>query len=710
MNSRKTLLLLALVVLLCAFWLLDLQRLLDPAFLAAQRDSLFAFRDEHFWLSSALYFLSYVAVAALSLPAAALLTLAGGAVFGFWWGLLLVSFASSIGATLAFLMARTLLHDWVQQRYGAKLEPINRGIAQDGAYYLFTLRLIPLVPFFLVNLLMGLTPMRTLTFYAVSQAGMLFGTALYVNLGAQLGLVDSIPGVLSVGVLRAIVILALFPWLAKALLGWRRRRKLLRGFKRPRRFDANLIVIGAGSAGLVSSYIAALAKAKVILVEQNRMGGDCLNTGCVPSKSLLRSAAIRQLAGRAAEFGIRIDKVEVDFAGVMQHLRKVITRIEPHDSVERYTQLGVECLQGKARIVSPWCVEVDGKPLTTRGIILATGARPLLPPIPGLTDVDARSSDTIWDLPALPRRLLVLGAGPVGCELAQAFARLGSEVTLVNRRERLLPTEDPEVSALVEAGLAEDGIAVRRGTEIVSCSRQADGSGSAQLSTGEQLEFDVLLLAVGRSPNIEGLGLEALGVLDEETGSLSVDARLQTACPTIFACGDVVGPYRFTHMASFQAWYASINTLFGFLRRFRIAYRVVPRAVFTDPEVARVGINEKEAQEQGIRYELSRWSLAELDRAIADGNARGEIKVLTAPGTDRLLGVTITGTHAADSLTQFTLAMTHGLGLKKVLSTIHLYPGYAESGKFVAGVWRKNHAPRWVYPWLERLHRWRRNQ
>ena len=709
MTWGKRLLLLCLAAVLGAVWLLDLQRYLDPAFLLAQRDALFAFRDQHLLLSSLAYFLLYVLVAAFSLPAAALLTLAGGAVFGFWWALLLVSFASSIGATLAFLMARTLLRDWVQQRFGARLEPINRGIERDGAYYLFTLRLIPVFPFFLVNLLMGLTPIRTLTFYVVSQAGMLFGTALYVNLGAQLGLVSSIPGVLSLGVLRAIVVLALFPWLAKALVTWSRSRRALSGFKRPRCFDTNLVVIGAGAAGLVCAYIAALARAKVVLVERARMGGDCLNTGCVPSKSLLRSAAVRHLARRAGDFGIQVERADADFAAVMRHVRSVIARIEPNDSVERYRALGVDCVQGEARIVSPWCVEVGGRQISTCGIVVATGARPRVPDIPGLRDVDWRSSDTIWELQALPQRLLVLGAGPVGCELGQAFARLGSEVTLVNRRETVLPGEDPDVSAMLEAALLRDGVALRQAVEVQAFERQADGSALARLGDGSAIVFDVVLLALGRQPNVEGLGLEALGLLDE-AGELAVDDSLRTPCPTVFACGDVVGPYRLTHMAAFQAWFAAVNSLFGFLRRFRASYRVVPRAVFTDPEVARVGLTETEASAQGLAYEVSRFDLAHLDRAIADGNAHGEIKVLTRPGTDRLLGVTITGAVAAESLSQFTLAMTHGLGLKKILGTIHAYPAYSESGKFVAGAWRKAHAPQWAYPWLERLHRWRRNQ
>lgn len=707
MTHKKLLLALFIGLVFATIWLLDLQSWLSLETFQAQRAAIFAFRDEHFWLSSLLYFSLYVLVAALSLPAAAIITLAGGAVFGFWWALLLVSFASTIGATLAFLLARTLLRDWVQLKFGSFLAPINRGIEKDGVFYLFTLRLVPLFPFFLVNLVMGLTPISTAAFYVVSQLGMLFGTALYVNVGAQLGLVDSIPGVLSLGVIRAIVVLALFPWLAKALVRWYRGTRILRRFTKPKRFDTNLVVIGAGSAGLVTSYIAALTQAKVTLVEQHRMGGDCLNTGCVPSKTLLRSAAVSQLIRRSADFGVHTAGLTVDFAAVMQRVAQVIETIEPHDSVERYSGLGVDCIKGSATIVSPWCVEVDGKLLTTRSIVIATGAKPLVPELAGLCDVAWFTSDTIWQLKELPQRLLVLGAGSVGCELAQAFARLGSSVTLVNRQARLLPREDPDVSAALAARFSQEGITMLH-QHKVRAFKTVEGRQLALLDAGDELEFDVVLLALGRKANVEGLGLEALGIGLTPKGTLDVNEQLQTACPTIFACGDVVGPYQFTHMAAFQAWFASINSLFGSFRKFSINYRVVPQAVFVDPEVARVGLNESEARARGIGYEVARYDLADLDRAIADGNNHGFVKVLTVPGNDRMLGVTITGSHAAELLAPFTLAMTHRLGLKKILNTIQVYPTYAESGKYAAGVWRKQHAPQWLYPWLQKLHRMRR--
>lgn len=710
MNIKKVSLLVVVAGMVAAWFLLDLQDFFTLEYFQARRAELLAFKDTNFWLSSAAYFLLYVCVAALSLPAAAILTLAGGALFGFWWALVLVSFASTIGATLAFMLARTLLRDWVQRRFGTYLEPINEGIERDGIFYLFTLRLVPLFPFFLVNLLMGLTAIRVTAFYWVSQLGMLFGTALYVNLGAQLGLATSLPGVFSIGVLRAVVVLALFPWLARAMVRWAARRRLLRRFPKPRRFDANLVVIGGGSAGLVTALIAALVKAKVILVEKHRMGGDCLNTGCVPSKSLLRTAGLRHLFGRAAEFGLHSGAASVDFPAVLRRVREVIKHIEPHDSAARYRELGVECVQGAATVSSPWTVEVEGRTITTRNIVLATGARPRVPDIPGLQDIPFHTSETIWTLEQLPARLLVVGGGPIGCELAQAFARLGSQVTVVQRGEHLLPREDVDASQLIESGFAAEAITVLKESAVVAFRSEAGRHLAVieRAGTLQNLHFDEVLLALGRKPNTEGLGLEKLGIEFDAAGAPVVDEYLQTSIPDILACGDLVGPFHFTHMAAFQAWYASVNSLFGLLRRFRVNYRVVPWTTFTAPEVARVGLNEKEALQKKLAYEVSRYDLAELDRAIADGDNHGFIKVLTAPGSDRILGVTIVGAHAGELLPEFTLAMTHGLGLKKILGTIHVYPTFSEANKYAAGAWQRQHAPAWLNPWLERWHRWRR--
>lgn len=713
--TRSKLFLVALIALLVGgFFYFDLGGYLTLEYV---RDAQQQFRDyhaQHPLLTPALYFLVYVLVTGLSLPGAAVMTLLGGALFGLALGTLIVSFASTFGATLAFLVARYLARDLVQEKFAARLGAINRGIEKDGAFYLLTLRLVPLFPFFLVNLLMGLTQIRLWTFYWVSQLGMLAGTLVYVNAGTQLASVENLSDLLSPGLLGAFVLLGLFPWLARGLQSLLQRRRVYRGWKRPKKFDRNLIVIGGGAAGLVTAYIGAAVKASVSLVEKHRMGGDCLNTGCVPSKALLRSASVMQQTRELARFGLQGQPASVDFSAVMQRIQRTIARIEPHDSVARYTALGVECLQGEARLVSPWEVEIrsaDGavSTLSARHIVLASGARPFVPPIPGIEQVPYLTSDTLWSLSSLPQRLLVLGGGPIGCELAQAFARLGARVTLVEMQPRLLLREDEEVSEQVAEGLRRDGVELLLGYKAVHF--RADGDAGVLDVEGsggmKSLAFDKVLVAVGRKANTEGLGLEKLGIAVTASGTVEVNAFLQTRVPNILACGDVAGPYQFTHTASHQAWYAAVNSLFGHLKKFAADYRVIPAATFTSPEVARVGLNERDALAQGISYEVTRYDVSDLDRAIADDEAHGFVKVLTVPGKDRILGVTIVAPHAADMLSEFVLAMRHNLGLNKILSTIHPYPTLAEANKYAAGEWKRAHAPQRLLRWLQRYHAWR---
>lgn len=695
----------------------------------------------------AAFFALYVATTALSIPGAALLTLAAGAVFGPLLGLLTVSFASSVGALLAFLLARTLLRDTVQARFGRLLATVDAGMARDGTAYLLMLRLVPAFPFWLVNLLMGLTTLPAARFYWVSQLGMLPATAIYVNAGTQLGAIDAPGDVLSPALLASLAALGLFPLVAKKLVERLRRRRVYAGWPRPARFDRNLIVIGAGAGGLVTAYLGAALRAKVTLVEADRMGGDCLNRGCVPSKALIRSArAARQLADAHA-YGLRDVRGEPDFAAVMRRVRDVVRAIEPHDSIERYTALGVDVVQGHARLVSPWAVEIrapDGavRTLTARSIVIAAGSRPFVPPIPGLAEAGCLTSDTVWDLIERPARLVVLGGGPVGCELAQSFARLGSRVVLVESGPRLLGREDPEVGAAVEAALSADGVEVLTGHDAVRAMTDSDGhrllvrprapaaadspdgptrrdavdgsrddprDAAADAAAGRDglraLPFDRLLCATGRRARVAGYGLEALGVPLNPDGTIETDAALRTRYPNIFAVGDVASPLAFTHFAAHQAWYATMNALFGRFRRFDVDDSVVPRATFTDPEVARVGLTEDEARARGVAFEVTRYALEDLDRAIVEGAAHGFVKVLTVPGRDRILGVTIVGEQAAELLAEYVLAMKHGLGLNRILSTLHAYPTMAEANKYAAGAWRRAHAPRRVLDWLERFHR-----
>lgn len=711
MRKSRLVLIVIVAALIGLFFAFDLGRYVSLEELRAQQSAIVAFRDENMLEAALTFLLIYIAVTALSLPGAAVMTLAGGAFFGLFWGTVLVSVASTIGATLAFLLARLLFRDAVQNRFGANLRAVNAGVARDGAFYLFTLRLVPLFPFFVINLLMALTPIRTLTFFLVSQLGMLPATIVYVNAGTHLGKLESLSGILSPGLVISFTLLGVFPLIARKLVDVIKARRVLRQYPKPEKFECDMVVIGGGSAGLVSAYIAAAVKAKVTLIEKDDMGGDCLNTGCVPSKALIRSAKFLAQAKRSECYGIRSASVDFDFSDVMERVHRVIATIAPHDSAARYESLGVEVVKGQARIVSPWSVEVGTRTLVTRSIVVAAGGRPFVPPIPGIEDIDYLTSENLWELRELPERLVVLGGGPIGCELAQAFARFGSRVTQVEMLPRILVREDPEVSEMMTARFREEGVDVRV-NHRASGFRVDDGH---QVLIAEhqgeevRIEFDALLVAVGRVANTADYGLEELGIPLTKSRTLEVDEHLQTRVPTIFACGDVIGPYQFTHMAAHQAWYASVNALFGSaLKRFRVDYSVVPWATFTDPEVARVGLNEEEAREQGIEYEATVYAVEELDRAITDEEAQGFVKVLTVPGKDRILGVTIVAEHAGDIIAEYVAAMKNKVGLNKILATVHIYPTLAEANKYAAGAWKRAHAPETLLGWVERYHRWRR--
>jgi pyruvate/2-oxoglutarate dehydrogenase complex dihydrolipoamide dehydrogenase (E3) component/uncharacterized membrane protein YdjX (TVP38/TMEM64 family) len=687
----------------------------DLQFLKTQQATIDAYFVSNPILTAAIYFVVYVAVTTLSLPGATVMTLAGGAVFGLIWGTLLVSFASTIGATLAFLVSRFLLRDIIQQRFGDKLKAVNAGIEKDGAFYLFTLRLVPAFPFFVINLVMGLTPLATRTFYWVSQLGMLAGTLVYVNAGTQLARIESVNDILSPGLIASFTILGVFPLVARKIAEGISARRVYSRWQKPRRFERNVVVIGAGSAGLVSALISAAVKAKVTLVEKHRMGGDCLYTGCVPSKALIRSCKFLSHVGRSREFGMREASASFEFADVMDRVREIIAEIEPHDSVERYTGMGVECVKGDARIVSPWEVEVTSssgtKRLTTRSIVIATGARPFVPPIPGIDDVGYLTSDTIWNLRELPSRMVVLGGGPIGCELAQCFSRLGSKVTQVEMLPRIIIREDPEVSETLTRRFRNEGIDVLVGHKAKQfIAENGEKILVAENETGEvRIAFDAVLVAVGRIPNTQGFGLEELGIGTSRTRTVETNDFLQTIYPNIFACGDVAGPFQFTHTASHQAWYAAVNALFGKFLKFRADYSVIPWATFTDPEIAHVGLNVTEATERNIPHEVTVYGIDDLDRAIADSEAHGMVKVLTVPGKDKILGVTIVGEHAGELIAEYVMAMRHRIGLNKILGTIHIYPTFSEANKYAAGVWKRAHAPEKILGWLRRYHTWMRN-
>ena len=711
MKNLKQIIILVIAGVLGVFFYLDFAQYLSLEYIKEQQTNFLEFYKENTLLAMGAFTGVYIVSTALSLPGAVLLTLLGGALFGLLVGTILVSFASSIGATLAFLVSRLLLRDLVQNKFGSYLKSFNDGVQKDGGFYLFTLRLIPAVPFFVINLVMGLTPMKAITFYGVSQLGMLAGTIVFVNAGTQLAQLDSLGGILSPEIIFSFVLLGIFPFLARKLVGFYKERRVMSKFKKPKSFDYNMVVIGGGSAGLVTSYIGAATKGKVALIEKHKMGGDCLNTGCVPSKALIRSAKFMADVKKCQKLGFKSAHVDFNFADVMERIQRVIRTIEPHDSIERYTSLGVECHTGEAKIISPYEVSVNGKFLTTRNIIVGTGARPSIPPIDGIDNVEYFTSDTIWDIREQPKNLLVLGGGPIGSELSQAFARLGSNVTQVERNKRLILKEDPEVSQMVLESFQNDGINVlvghtpkrffkRDGKDFLEC--ESNGN-------SVDVEFDTLLIALGRKANTTGFGLEELGVELTPQKTIKVDEYMKTNVPNIYACGDVAGPYQFTHIAAHQAWYCAVNSMLNPFYGFKVDYSTLPWSTFTDPEVARSGLNEIEAKEQGIPYDVTTYGIDDLDRAIADEAAHGIVKVLTVPGKDKVIGVTIAGLHAGDIISEYVAAMKNGFGMNKILGTIHIYPTLAEANKYAAGNWKKNNITEKALAWGERINRWRRN-
>ncbi len=708
---KKIIILLIIAILIFGFFIFDLHQYLDFAYIKSKQQIITEYFQIHPFKAAIIFFFIYIAVAGLSLPGATVLSILAGAIFGLPLGVFIVLLAATIGATIAFWFSRYIFHDFVQDHFGEKLQAVNRGIEKDGVFYLFTLRLIPIFPYFIINLVMGLTPIRTLVFFITSLLGMFAGSIIFVNVGTQLADIESIDGILTPGLIIAFVLLATFPWLARMFVTIIKAQRVYKNFTKPKKFDRNLIVIGAGSAGLVSAYIAATVKAKVTIIEMHKMGGDCLNTGCVPSKALIRSAKFISQVKRAKEFGCKKIEVEFDFKEIMERVHQVIKKIEPHDSIERYTKLGVECIQGEAKLKDPWTVEVNGKTITGKNIILATGAKPFVPNIPGLDNINYYTSDTIWNLTELPKQMVVLGGGPIGCELAQCFKRFGAQVTQVEMMPRIMLHEDLEISNMVAESLSKDGVQILTNHTATGVIQHDDSNILICNHQGENIKipFDCLLVAVGRSANTKNVWDEDLQIELSKNGKLEVNEFLQTIYPNIYACGDVAGPYEFTHIAAHQAWYASVNALFGSIKKFRVDYSVIPWCTFTEPEVARVGLNEEGARKQNIEFEVTRYDISDLDRAIADEEAHGIVKVITPPGKDKILGVTIVGDHAGDLITEYVSAMKHKLGLNKILGTIHIYPTLAEANKYAAGEWKKAHAPEKLLHWVKKYHAFQRS-
>lgn len=653
------------------------------------------------------FFIIYVLITALSIPGATILTLLAGALYGVVWGVVLVSFASSLGASLAFLGARYFFRNWVEFRFQEKIQTLNKGLKEDGIFYLLSLRLIPVIPFFLINLLMGLSQMSVFTFYWVSQVGMLAATIVYVQAGVELSQIQSLQDIADPKVLLIFTLLGVLPWFFKLIINYIKDKKIYSAFVKPKKFDYNTVVIGAGAAGLVSAYITSAVKAKVALIESNKMGGDCLNYGCVPSKALIKSAKVKHTIDHAAPYGVTAEKAKTNYSEVLQRIKKVIRQIEPHDSVERYSSLGVECILGQAKIISPYVVDVGGRQLTTKNIIIASGAEPVVPLIKGIEKIKYLTSENLWSLDEFPKDLMLVGGGAIGCELAQAFQRLGSQVTLVEKSERLLSRHDLQASVLLKQQLVSEGVIVLNETEIVEF---VDGHQVTLNVKGQvqQSNFSHVMFALGRRARVENSGLETLNLEKNLDGTLKHNEYMQTRFKNVFVCGDVAGPIQLTHMAAHQAWYAAVNALFSPFKKFKKDYRVIPSVVFTDPEVAQVGKSIAELQKSKIEFKEIKYDIDDLDRAISDGETKGYIKILTAKNSDKILGATIVASRAGELIAEISLAMKWNMGLNKILATVHSYPTWSEAVKMTAGRWRQENKPELLLKWVEKFHQLRR--
>lgn len=700
-------------------WVFDLTRYFSLEYVKSQLDVWRAQAGDTFFVVAAAFFVLYVAVTALSIPGAAVMTLLAGALFDAVWGTIIVSFASTLGATAAFLIARFFLRESVAKKFGNQFEKINKGMQKDGPFYLFALRMAPVFPFFIINLAMGLTKIRVLTYMLVSQVGMLPGTIAYVLVGRSLANIDGLGGLVSPALWLSFVFLAVVPIISKRIVDAVRAKRVYKPFaaSRPKKFDYNVAIIGAGSGGLVAASVAAFVKAKVALFEKDEMGGDCLNRGCVPSKALIAAANLAAVAEAAKEAGVQYAKPAVSFSRVMKSVHNAITSVAPHDSVERYQKLGVECVREEAQLISPWEIKTKTRTITAQKIIIATGSSPVIPNVPGLAAARPYTTDTIWSLAVKPNRMLVIGGGPVGCELSRAFSLLGVSVTLVQRREQLLEREDEDVAAAAKESLARGGVTVYTGASVKEVKKSTRGEFIATVQpigktpqeekvaekaaekiaekTSEKFSvpFDLVLVAAGRRARSTSAG-DALSLARNTDGTIATDEYMRTSIPNIYAAGDVAGPYQLTHIAGHTGWYAAANALFGAVKKFAVDYRAVPTVTFLEPEIGRVGLNEKEARERGIAHEVTKYEMADLDRALAERKIKGFIKVLTVPKKDTILGAAVVAERGGEILAQFTLAMQHKLGLRKLLQTIHPYPTFGEAVKGAGIIWQRARVPK----------------
>jgi len=659
------------------------------------------------------------ALLGLFLPGA-MLTLGAGFAYGVVVGTAVVCVASNLTAVGAFLLGRTLARDAIAARIGAnpRFAAIDRAVGRQGLKIVLLVRLSPLFPFTLLNYAFGLTRVTLRDYLVGSLVGMLPGTVMYVYLGSLVtSLTELAAGRPSGGAVQqafyfgglvATVAVTLYvthvarraladvtgdeahaepaPPVPPSLVqpDDEHNRALLAhvhppGWTNPTpaaRYD--LVVVGGGTAGLVSAAGASGLGARVALVERHLLGGDCLNVGCVPSKAMIAAARTAATARETSAFGVRVSGLDVDFAAVMERMRRLRAGIAPHDGAERFTRLGVDVFLGEGRFTGRATLEVDGRRLTFTRAVVATGARATAPPIPGLEDVGYLTNETVFWLTELPRRLAVVGAGPIGCELAQAFCRLGSRVTALEMLPQVLGKEDPDAAAIVERRLRTDGVAIVLGARIERAERRGRDKVLVYEAGGARREVacDAILVGAGRAPNVEGLGLEAAGVACGRDG-VTVNDYLQTTNRRIYAAGDVASRFRFTHMADALARIVLANALFGGWKKASALH--VPWCTYTSPEVAHVGLYAEEAKARGHAVDTLTIPMAEVDRAVLDGDEAGFFRVHLERGRDRILGATLVSAHAGETISEVTLAMTRRLGLATLAGVIHPYPTEAEA-------------------------------
>lgn len=712
-SHQKYLILFLLILILILYYLFFPKEYLSLAFVKENINSIKNYVNYNYTTSALSYLIIYSLSSALAIPSALILTLSSGILFGLVPGILLTSLGSTLGAVLAFLISRYLFLDLFKSKFRNQYEQMDKEIKKNGNLHLLTLRLVPIFPFWLVNLLMGLSEISLWRYLFISFAGMIPATIVYVYAGLSLSSISELRDVISPSIFFSLLLLSILPYVLRAVVNYYLKKKLYRHYKKPRAFDYNLIIIGGGSAGLVTTFIARILKAKVAIIEKEKMGGDCLNTGCVPSKSLIKIAKIISYGKTPSSWGLKNINIDFSFEDIMNKIHSIIKEIEPHDSIVRYTQLGAECFLGQAQILSPWEVQIGEKIISAKYLVIATGARPIIPQIPGIESISPLTSENIWQLKKQPARLGILGGGVIAAELAQAFSRLGSSVFIIEESSRILSREDEDASGLIHEIFIKEGIKIYTSHTLKKCEKSGDEKILLCIDReGREISLvcDQLFIAIGRKATTSGFGLEKIKLDLNDNGSIKVNEYMQTSLPNIFACGDVAGPFNLTHAASHQAWHTTVNALLGFIKMFKINYSVLPVCTYTDPEIATVGYSKAELIKKSIPFEETIFPMKDLDRAIIEGETCGFVKVFTPPNSDKILGVVIISAEASTMILEFTLAMKHNLGLNKILNTIHAYPGMGEANKYLAGRWKQRKSRLNLLKALERFHTFSRGK